>query len=310
MSELMVSVIIPTYNHERYIVQAINSVLMQKTQYSYEVLVGEDKSTDNTRMVLKRFEKTHPGMITVFYREHNMHTEKYSNAADLRRRAKGKYLIVLEGDDFWVSENKLEKQVTFLECNPDYVAVAHNCSVVGENGLEINEKYPCCKEEEYTIKHFLKGIYPGQLTTLMCRNYMRYDFFDTTILEKHLIPGDKLLFFALVTNGKVKCIQESMSAYRHVRKQGSSYSANYKYDFIKDEHWYYELLLFARKQKKGIEYAEALYIGCLIHGMKKRSITYHDFKKYMRNVNKKCKPMFLFLSRMINIHITHRGASN
>ncbi len=203
MGDVMVSVVIPTYNHEQYITQALDSVLMQKTQYSYEVLVGEDKSTDGTRKVLKKYEAEHPNKITVFYREHNLSKDKYENAPDLRRRAKGKYLITLEGDDFWIADDKLEKQVSFLETHPDYIAVAHNCVVVGEDGKEIDEIYPCCKEEEYTLDHYLKGIYPGQLATVLSRNFIKDNWFDPTIMERHLIPGDKLLYFALVTNGKV-----------------------------------------------------------------------------------------------------------
>ena len=310
MSELMVSVVIPTYNHEKYIERALDSVLMQKTQYSYEVLVGEDKSTDGTRQVLEQYEATHPGKVNVFYRDHNLRNDKYGNAADLRRRAVGKYLITLEGDDFWISEDKIEKQVSFLESHPDYVAVAHNCIVVGEDDNPIDEEYPCCRDEEYTLKHYLDGIYPGQLATVMCRNFIKYPYFDATIMERHLAPGDKLLHFALITNGKVKCLQESLTAYRHIRKKGSSYSANYKYNFERDEHWYRELLNFARNQVKGVEYVEALYLGCLVHGLKNGCISIRQLQLYFKNIKYKWKAIFYFLNRMVDIHILHRGMAN
>jgi len=310
MSDIMVSVVIPTYNHERYIKKALDSVLMQKTQYTYEILVGEDKSTDNTRNVLEKYERDHPGKITVFYREHNLSCDKYENASDLRRRAKGKYLITLEGDDFWISDKKIEKQVSFLESNLEYIAVAHNCIVVGDDGEPLDETYPYCKNEEYSIKDYLNGIYPGQLATVMTRNFIKENFFDATIMERHLMPGDKLLYFALITNGKVKCLQENLTAYRHVREKGSSYSATYRYNFATDEHWYSELLSFAREQKKGIEYAEALYIGCIIYGLKNKSISFGELKTYLVNVNHKFKAGSLFILRMINIHLLHKGRSN
>lgn len=310
MNEVMVSIVIPTYNHEKYIAHALDSVLMQKTQYSYEILVGEDKSTDGTRKVLEEYEAKHPGKITVFYRDHNLSKDKYENAPDLRRRAKGKYLITLEGDDFWISEAKLEKQVSFLETHPDYIAIAHNCIVVDDNSKKTGEIYPYCKEEEYTLGHYLNGIYPGQLASVLSRNFIAENYFDSTILEKHLSPGDKLLYFALVTNGKVKCLQENLTAYRHVRTHGSSYSANYKYDFVKDEHWHSELLLFAKRQQKGVKHAEALYIGCLLHGLKKGSISFGEFWKHMKKVTGKLLATKLFVSRMFNIHITQKGRSN
>lgn len=308
--QIMVSVIIPTYNHEKYIEQALDSVLMQKTQYSFEVLVGEDKSTDGTRKVLEEYEKKNPGKIKVYYRDHNLRNDKYENAPDLRRKAQGKYLITLEGDDFWIAEDKLEKQVSFLENNSEYIAIAHNCIVVGDDGLPIDEVYPCCKDEEYSLNHYLSGIYPGQLATVMTRNFIRNYYFDVTIMERHLTPGDKLLYFALVTNGKVKCLQENLTAYRHVRTYGSSYSANYKYNFYTDEHWHSELLLFAKKQKKGVKYIEALYFGCLVYGIKKKNISFSELKEYMKKIQNKPRAILLFTVRMINSHILHKRLLN
>lgn len=308
--DIIVSVIIPTYNQEKYIEQALDSVLMQKTQYKMEILVGEDKSTDNTKVILQEYEKKHPGQINVFYREHNLSNAILDNSADLRRKAIGKYIITLEGDDFWTDVNKIETQVKFLENHTEYIAVSHLCQVVDENSRLINEDYPSCKDEEYRLKHYLDGIYPGQLTTVMCRNFYKEDLFDFTILEKHLSPSDKLMYFALVTNGRVKCIQKSMSAYRHVRKGGASYSANYKYNFVEDEHWHFELLLFSKQQKKGVKCVEALYFGCLIHGIKKKAISLRKAVAYMNNLDNKFTAVVLFLKRMIDIHILGKGKVN
>lgn len=308
--EIMLSVVIPTYNHEKYIKKAIDSVLAQKTEYSFEVLVGEDKSLDNTKLVLQDYERLNPGKIKVFYRDHNLSNDKLENAPDLRRRAKGKFIITLEGDDFWISDNKIQKQIDFLENNPDYIAVAHNCIVVDEKNNILNESYPCCKDDEYSLRHFLKGIYPGQFATIMCRNYYKENLFDYSILETNLCPGDKLLYFALVTNGKVKCIQENMSAYRHVKKSGTSYSATYKYDFIADENWYLNLLSFANNQDRGVHVAETLYLGCLIHGLKAKQIDFKDFYTYSRNIRYKCYALFLYVYRMISIHIVKNGNAN
>lgn len=310
MNEPMVSVVIPTYNHEKYITKAIDSVLEQQTEYTFEILVGEDKSTDQTRKVLEQYEMEHPHRITVFYRDHNLSNDVLENAPDLRRKAKGKYVITLEGDDFWISKNKIQKQVDFLEANKDYIAVAHNCVVVDENSNLTDEIYPYCKDVEYTLSHYLKGVYPGQLATVMYRNFNKEKYFDETILERHLSPGDKLLYFALVTNGKVRCIQDNLSAYRHIKKTGSSYSATYKYNFKCDENWYFNLLDFANKQNKGIKVAEALYLGCLFHGMKEKQINGRQFFMYMKNIKYKFSAICLFISRMISIHLLHDGKAN
>ena len=98
------SIYVATYNHEKYITKALDSVFMQKTKYSFEVLVGEDCSTDNTRLVLKEYEKKNYNNLTIYYRQKNMSNMDISNAMDLIMRCRGKYLIALEGDDYWIDE--------------------------------------------------------------------------------------------------------------------------------------------------------------------------------------------------------------
>ena len=91
---------------------------------------------------------------------------------------------MLEGDDYWISENKIEHQIEFLEKHPDYIAVAHNCVVVDENNKEINESYPECKLTEYSIKEFFYNVLPGQTATVMHRNYVKENLFETVSIRK------------------------------------------------------------------------------------------------------------------------------
>lgn len=150
--EITLSVMIPTYNHERYIVKALDSVFMQETEYTYEVLVGEDASTDGTRHVLKEYESEHKyDALHVFYRKHNMRNDPISNQKDLRLRCQGKYIITLEGDDYWIDKDKIQRQISFLENHPDYVTVAHNCKIVNENNEPVDFSYPECKNNEYSF---------------------------------------------------------------------------------------------------------------------------------------------------------------
>ena len=101
MNDIKLSIIVPTYNHERYIEECINSILMQEIDFSYEVLIGEDCSKDSTAQVLRRLEHKLPEEYTIFYREQNMGMGKTGNAWDLQCRAKGEYIITIEGDDFF-----------------------------------------------------------------------------------------------------------------------------------------------------------------------------------------------------------------
>lgn len=275
----ILSIYVATYNHENYIVQALESIRMQVTDYKYEVLVGEDCSTDNTRKILQSYELEHPKFATILYRDHNMHSEKINNAADLKRRCQGKYIIALEGDDYWIDERKIHKQIQFLEDNPDYLAVAHNCICVNEHSEPNGEVYSECHSEEYSIEHYEMNILPGQLTTVMMRNYYIDEVFDTSFIETKIAPGDRRIYFSLIVNGKIHCLQETMSAYRHITDHGSSYSATLKYDVPKALKWYLEELKYAYKlsNKRAVKCAEALYLKEILAGYKNKQINISVF---------------------------------
>lgn len=285
MKYVDLSIIVSVYNHEKYIGQALEGILKQKTKYSFEVLIGDDFSTDSTREILKQYENTYPGFFTVFYRDHNMFKEKVTNIDDLYRRSNGKYIIVLEGDDYWIDDSKIEQQVSFLEENSKYIAVAHNCIVVDENSQPTNEQYPECKDAEYTLKHYASDILPGQTATIMYRNYYKYDLLDRSLIDLNLSPGDRKKFFSVVSNGKIACVQKTMSAYRHVTESGDSFSANYYYDYDRVRHYYMEQLRYAYSlnNEEAIKCAELLYFLEIRQGLFKNRVTlmqfYRDFKK-------------------------------
>lgn len=277
-NEIVLSIIVPTYNHEDYIVEALNSIKAQQTKYKFEVLVGEDKSTDKTREILKKYELDNPGLLKVFYRDENMSKLPIGNFMDLRYRARGKYLITLEGDDFWIDEKKIEKQIMFLESHPDAVAVSHKCVVVGQDSKPNGEIYPECSNNVYTVEDFENEVLPGQTTTIMTKNYIKDPTIDWSILTKRLSPGDRLIAYMLLTHGKVYCLDETMSAYRHVKKGGSSYSANLKYKFDTDERWWRELMGYALKHDSlAMGYIEYKYLLTLLRGIRYKDISLREF---------------------------------
>ena len=244
---VMLSICVPTYNHEKYIRQALESIFMQKTQYTYEILVGEDKSTDNTRAVLKEIEKEGHPELKVFYRENNMNDTDYWNAIDLMDRARGKYLIFLEGDDYWIDESKIDTQIDFLEKNIDYIAVSHNCIVVDKDSNPLKIEYNQCKDNIYTIEHYACEILPGQTATIMMRNFFYFPSLDTSLIRKKLMPGDRKVMFTLISYGKIWCIQKSMSAYRYIARDGESWSSVHNYSFKETKQWYEEQLEYSLK---------------------------------------------------------------
>lgn len=137
MTGPLVSVCIITFNHENYIRQCLEGVVMQQTDFPFEVVIGEDCSTDNTRRIVAEFEARYPGIIKPLY-----HTANVGGARNgyefCYPRLTGKYIAICEGDDYWTDSNKLQKQVDFLEQHPEYVMCFHRVQSVDENDKLLN----------------------------------------------------------------------------------------------------------------------------------------------------------------------------
>lgn len=127
----MVSVCMLSYNHEKFISQALESILMQKVNFKYEIVVGEDCSTDNTRNILLEYSGNHPGLFKLILQKTN--TGGIKNFIDTLNACSGKYVAYLETDDYWTDEFKLQKQIDFLESNPEYGMVHTRAVVVNQN---------------------------------------------------------------------------------------------------------------------------------------------------------------------------------
>lgn len=254
MEEIKLSILVPTYNHENYIEECVRGILIQKVNFNFEVLIGDDCSTDRTTEVLKKLEPELPDNYVILYREKNLGGRGTGNLDDLIERSRGKYMAILEGDDYWTYEGKLQKQVDFLESHPEYSAVAHNCVVVDQHSKKKDEEYPECKEEEYSFEHYRKDILLGQTATIIYKKeyYKYYDEFVADYKFYDTYAGDRLKAFLLLSMGKVKCMQENWSAYRLVTTQGSSFSANLKLDsaFARNKLLFHKGLFYYAKDLK------------------------------------------------------------
>jgi len=127
---MKITVAINTYNHDAFLDQALEGVLMQQTTYPYEVLVVDDCSTDGTPDVLEHYARRHPGLIRAIVNERNQGA--LSSMIQLFEQARGDYVATFDGDDYWTDPAKLQLQVSFLEANPDFVLCGHNCVMRNE----------------------------------------------------------------------------------------------------------------------------------------------------------------------------------
>lgn len=142
----VVSICCITYNHEKYIEDALNGFLNQKTDFPFEILINDDASTDGTPEVLRKYEKKYPRIIKLICQTENKFSQGLSpNFTYNFPRARGRFIALCEGDDFWISEDKLEKQVAALTENPDCVLCFHDAHKVDENGEFLAEMIPAQK---------------------------------------------------------------------------------------------------------------------------------------------------------------------
>lgn len=158
-NEVDISVIVLTYFHEEYVVRAVNSVLNQQFSGTYEIIVSDDFSGDNTLILVNEIQKKYPDIVQVI--EHKTNVGTCKNIYDAFMNAKGRYIVIMAGDDELIDEYKLEKQFSFLENkdNESYAVVATPIKTVFTDGEDTGEVYPAKKywNKEFTVKQFLAG---------------------------------------------------------------------------------------------------------------------------------------------------------
>lgn len=257
MSSPLVSIVVSVYNHRPYIEECLRGILAQRVNFEYEVLVGDDCSPDGTADLLRELRPQFPDNFSFILREKNLGAVK--NGEDLYARARGTYLVDLEGDDFFTYEGKLQAQVDYLQAHPECSATYTHCVVVGEDSRPNGERYPDCPTQSYTFKDHFYCRLPGQSGTLVCRReqYLAARTAFMEMREFDYYPGDRRNAFLFLCAGTVHVFCEPWSAYRHVKKEGStSYSSTVRFDdaYARNEVGYGRTLV-AYAQRYGSEEA-------------------------------------------------------
>lgn len=245
-----VSIVVLTYYHEKYIAQALDSILAQKTGLRLEVLVGDDASQDKTPEIVREYAARYPDLIFPVLRLENWGANK--NYWDLLGQCRGRYIAVLEGDDLWLDPNKLQKQWAFLEAHPEYVAHGGKCLMINEDGRPDYTKAPhfVSNKKVFTIEDFIASWdMPAQASTMMFRNIYRDMAPDeySILYQAHPIVGDKTELLLLLSQGSVYCCNEIMSCYRYVIKKGGHNWFSIHHD---NQHWQYDGFLYPCRLEK------------------------------------------------------------
>ncbi len=229
MPEPVVSVQMITYNQARFITQAVEGVLQQKTTFPIEVVIGEDCSIDGTREIVLAFKEKYPDMIRVITSETNVGMKE--NTLRTIRACRGKYIAFCEGDDYWHRMDKLQKQVDYLEAHPECGMVFADCHVYHDKSgnLRTNVRYSegYCSPAKIDVKQILGGgnLYRWAWTlTAMVRRDLCHRIIESDPYlhqSEELLMGDTQLFAELALISQVSYMPESFATYRVLDESAS-----------------------------------------------------------------------------------------
>jgi len=268
----LVSIICTAFNHEAYIKDALEGFVMQKTTFPFEIIVSDDASIDATALIINQYEKKHPELFKIFYHKENQFSKGIPFFVnELVANARGKYIALCEGDDYWTDPYKLQKQVDFLEANPEYGLVFtdadhyHECEgkMIRAYDKTFRRRIPTGD----VLSVFLQGINPYKTCTSVFRSSFVKEYKEMS--SKHnFIMGDKILWLLIAGKAKIGYINEATSVYR-IRNKSASHSDELEFylKFLKSSYKasvffssYYDKPLERKKNKQN--YKKAILIYC------------------------------------------------
>lgn len=213
---MKLSIICLTYNHSSSLFQTLDGFVMQKTKFPFEVLVHDDASTDGTRDIILQYADKYPDIIRPILEEEN----QWSNGIAFDKEkiwpyVRGEYVAFCEGDDYWTDENKLQKQVDFLDSHPDSSLCFHPVRIVDQSNPAGEEIYPDQK--------LLQRAGELNFASLLKRNFIqtnsvvyrwRFHKESYNLMPEHILPGDWFLHLLHAQVGKIGFLPEVMAVYR------------------------------------------------------------------------------------------------
>lgn len=208
----LVSIRCITYNHEKYIRDALEGFVMQKTNFKFEAIVHDDASTDNTAAIIREYAEKYPDIIKPIFETENQYSKHDGSLTRIVNTAcKGKYIAYCEGDDYWTDPNKLQKQVDLMESNPNCTLCYHACKNIYEDE---NIYYPFGETVKETYNRVNILSYPFQTATVLLKKEVLTSDIYRKAIATQCSSGDILIFLSASTLGAIKGINEQMSVYR------------------------------------------------------------------------------------------------
>jgi glycosyltransferase involved in cell wall biosynthesis len=273
--EPMVTVRTSTYQHAAYIRECIEGVLMQQTTFPFEYIIGEDFSTDGTREIVFEYAKKYPDKIRVITAGYNVGMK--ANGRRCTRASRGKYIALCEGDDYWTDPLKLQRQVDFLEDNPEYTMCCHASFMKYENNPEKSlEVHAADSDKTFSIDYFLE---PGSKNIFRTESIVFRSELAKSLPDWfcNMLVGDYPLFLILAHHGKIQYFDQVMSVYR--KHDGGIWTSNSEnVDFL-EKYFLNTVYMYKRFDE---------YTGLIYHKKIQKRIAYR-YVQMLKNLRKQEK---------------------
>lgn len=228
MSEPLLSVFMPTYNHGRFIAEALEGCLEQKTTFPFQIVVCDDFSTDNTRDIVDDYAARYPQIVRSYQ---PFNSKGANNFLEGLGKIRTKYIAFCEGDDFWTDSSKLQQQVDFLEANPLFTVSAHKVKILYDEGVPHNAGEYVYKDLDSSNERIRNGIFfPDEAIN---NYYFQTSSFVFRWKFQKGLPGwfmkgmcfDHFMFLLHAADGLIKYFDTPMSCWRH-HENGYTYLQN------------------------------------------------------------------------------------
>lgn len=239
----LVSICMITYNHEKYIAEAIQGVLSQNFEFDYELIISNDNSQDDTDNIIKEIIQNHPEGNKINYIKHEKNLGAIPNFHFAFKKAKGKYIAICEGDDHWTDRLKLQKQISFLESNSDYAASFHDVDIFFND-----KKIPFSKHRKNEIENtvYFKDVVSNVWLIPTCSFVFRRSKMVLPPFYDDFNYGDYPLFCCILINSKAHYSQDIMGVYRRNNEESLTNTIRtfghlkVSADYIKLLNWLYK----------------------------------------------------------------------
>ena len=226
-NNILVSVCCITYNHEPYIRQCLEGFMMQKTTFPFEVLIHDDASTDGTAGIIKEYEVKYPNIIKPIYQKENQYSKGIKISPTFQYpRAKGKYIALCEGDDYWIDPYKLQKQVDFLETHSEYGLCYAKAKCFNQEKQQWEGKLG----EDYVSFENLLCENTIPTLTVMFRKILLFQYYrEIDICKMNWKMGDYPLWLWIAEKSKLYFQSQTVAVYRILKESASHSQSQERY---------------------------------------------------------------------------------